>query len=741
MADGDVTTRLNFEVGPSGLDDLENRLERLAKLAEKIPASLAGGFGRGVPGGGGPSSSPGSSTNSRAGVAVGAGVGAGVGSRLGRGGGGGVGQLPMPNEGLVGRALGSLPLVGGIGVGTWLAMQQTYQAFENYQLARLQTAPFARPGGTGMGRRQGYLPEEALSFQRAVSAGAGFGINQGVMESTILPAMRGMGLEAGQLGAFLRPFAAGAGGTMTGQMDPAAVLREAIASGMATGFQKARLGEYLTGIAGIVTSQGRMFDTNVSETQQLAMRLHAAGGKWFAGPRGLQGVQALQQAGRGMLGPGGGMDPFRGIMLRRVGFGVGGQGYRESMLKLQRLVAKPTEFAKAVMDATRGMDQETRWIFLHQQLGGMLSPEQIDALLRGEQALGQEAMPAGVDLAEEEKAAMQFGGGAARHRRQIRVIRTRTGARAAPAVRRARVAGAEATGAMVEALAPAMGAIAETVGELAETTKKFSEIVQKEGLGKGIKFLTEEAAKAVGNMAKEAVEAIGNTIKELGKQTVEEFLEGKGPSRRAGSRAFEFYMPQDLGAAFSQQIATAGSPKEMFRRWKALDIMYTPMIELMAQSGREWQKGTGAPEGFEVLSPIGQTPEALEKMRAWVTRRRAEVQKEWVEAWKAGKQTRPGALTAYGLPMTKEVLEQRKKEQEEREKRHEEAERKYQEQKAERERKEREERKKKKAERQGQTASVGNVNIRVFGVTNQALWLRRRSDGVDIIPSQQVGMA
>lgn len=159
-------------------------------------------------------------------------------------------------------------------------------------------------------------------------------------------------------------------------------ITQAIAAGMTTGLEKARMPEFLDGVMSLTQRAASREAHDVSSTPfaRLLATLGRSGASGLQGARGARVASALEE---GFTSPGGGEEGMA-IGLSAMGFGRGGPGgnksYYEARKGLQMGTSGDPNFVKNMIDRVNqvyGGGEESN-LALEQMLGGSLSLSQIE---------------------------------------------------------------------------------------------------------------------------------------------------------------------------------------------------------------------------------------------------------------------------------------------------------------------------------------------------------------------------
>lgn len=495
MSDRVSRTKLELEIGTAGLKQAERSFKDLTRAARELQGVTAGaisGGAGGVAGGAG-------------GAAAGAAAGGGGGGGAGQTGAGGPGQqgtwskmkgrarggleatqgIGMPSETGVARMLAAAPIpLAGMLSGAIVSMFHNYRMFEANQMQRLQTAPFGTPVGAGFGAGWGYSPSDTLQMQAGLGKSMGRRAGAGLL-GEMMPFARAYGLSGEQMGGFFRPGVRGGGGVFGGEPS-GEILQDAVATGITIGFDRARIGEYLESVQNVMTEVGRTgVDVSNQGLQQLMMALERGDPNMFGGQRAVAGARGVMGLGRQMLGPGG-ADPFvTGAMLRQVGFGKG-KNYWESMMALQSLQQGPKgpqRLAAGIMRATDPMGPIGQKLYL-QRLMPQLSPHQIEAMYKmGAAGIEAEGIPEDVDVRDEGKAQMRYGGREAAYAAERQARRMGMGRKAREGVQTMETAFLDFEESLTDFIAPKVVKAIRTVERLLRALAGFDLTKTGSGLG------------------------------------------------------------------------------------------------------------------------------------------------------------------------------------------------------------------------------------------------------------------
>jgi hypothetical protein len=320
----------------------------------------------------------------------GGGFKAGLSSRLGIGGGGGGGAGGL--GGALGGALG-----GGAVAVTAMAAQalmsllrmplaaisSQYEAYQQYGQDLAKLAGYAGAGATkedadtlrkGAAAQLGFTPSEVIQTMAAVSRATGS--FKGTESALALSRLTGQSTQevAGTFGALRQAGNTGfeEGGSANKQ------IVKALALGVYTGLEKARMPEFLQGVTDLTTAGAAREAGDVSSTNY-ARLLATLGATKASGMQGARGAAVARSLEEGFQAPGGG-EEGQAMMLAAMGFG-GGASYYEAKRAQQRGTAGDPNFVKKSMQfvnrAYGGPGEEAN-LAIEAMLGGRLSLDQIE---------------------------------------------------------------------------------------------------------------------------------------------------------------------------------------------------------------------------------------------------------------------------------------------------------------------------------------------------------------------------
>lgn len=278
--------------------------------------------------------------------------------------------LSVAGKALTGNAGALLGRGVSRGVGAVLnfglsGFQQAYQAYVQYGQAqagmiglgnRAGMQQGARGAGRAKGARLGYSMIDTAMQAPAIARSTGFMGNVYKAQQFA----RATGMDVGEVGGYMgmiRQAGYGFGGRVRpGGVDTGSrgyqveksgnkVLEKVVAAGIYSGIERARLPEFMQGVASITgaagaRSAGRVDVGNIAAFQAM---LGKSGNAGFQGARGAAVAQQLMQA---TVTPGGG-EAGQAMMLQALGFGKpGGQAtYYEALKKQQQGMERPENVA------------------------------------------------------------------------------------------------------------------------------------------------------------------------------------------------------------------------------------------------------------------------------------------------------------------------------------------------------------------------------------------------------------
>lgn len=324
----------------------------------------------------------------------------------GRGGGGGGGDdgpdpKPKPRRGgragfLRSAASSALLGLGGLafsGIAGLLSMpfggiSDRYQAARSYGMNLSSLAGFAGGGipksrvdslRKGYGQNLGYSAQETIAAQLATSKATGNYVGGGSAlafgrllgeDPSAVASMFGVLRQGG-----VKEFG------MAGGKGRDEVIK-AIAAGMTTGLENARLPEFLDGVMSLTQRASSREGGDVSSTN-FSRLLAILGSTRVSGLQGARGVQVASALEEGFTSPGAGEEGMA-IGLSAMGFGRSGPGgnrsYYEAKRAMQQGTAGDPNFIKTMIDqvnAVYGGGEEAN-LAIEQMMGGRLSLSQIE---------------------------------------------------------------------------------------------------------------------------------------------------------------------------------------------------------------------------------------------------------------------------------------------------------------------------------------------------------------------------
>jgi hypothetical protein len=284
------------------------------------------------------------------------------------------GAAVVPQEGMIARALGGLPWVGGLLGGAASAATQFSSHSDAYSRALAQTAgvlgtsrgfntrmPGEERSAVGAYQRAGFSATEMLPMLRELAqAGWISGDNVLGVAPTAARLQAGLGVGAGQAGSLISAIG-------TARMDEPnpqesiAILTDAVDSGIRSGFSRSVIGQYMQQMASDIEGlrrQGIMIDPH----GMLAMQRFVANlGQGFAGAAGPQAAQGMRDALRGAPDRSG---AFSAFAMQAAGFGRG----RSAFQAARTLEESPWEVLPTILQQmnARGGSEESRAMAIRQ---------------------------------------------------------------------------------------------------------------------------------------------------------------------------------------------------------------------------------------------------------------------------------------------------------------------------------------------------------------------------------------
>jgi len=273
------------------------------------------------------------------------------------------------------------------------AIGEQYESYRNYAQQLSKLAGYAGGGASaadikslrlGAGKALGYSPEEVISAAAMTSRATGS--YKGTGSALALSRVLGQDVSetTGMLGQMRQAGYKDFTSTGAGYRD----LTKAMAAGVASGLEKARLPEFLSGVMDLTSkAAGRAAgDVSTAPFAQLLSTLARSGVSGLQGARGAAVASALEE---GFTSPGGG-EEGRALALHAMGFG-GGKSFYEAERALERGTAGDPQFIKQMIDTVNeaaGSGEEANRA-IKVMLGGRLTLDQIEAV--------QKAIKAGED--------------------------------------------------------------------------------------------------------------------------------------------------------------------------------------------------------------------------------------------------------------------------------------------------------------------------------------------------------
>lgn len=272
------------------------------------------------------------------------------------------------------------------------AIGAEYEAYRTHALSLKSLAGYGRGGATissvdalrkGPGQALGYMPDEVVAAMSmtARATGSTKGTDAALTFSRLLG--QDVGETTGMFGQLRQ-----AGATdFTRKGDGFQQMVKAVAAGITTGLDRARLPEFLTGVMDLTTRAAGRTGGDVSSVpfSNLLATLGSTGASGLQGARGVAVARALEE---GLTNPGGG-EEGRAIALSAMGFGRNGPGGGRSFYDATSALEQGTtegnpqfiremfEHVNATMGAGAGGSEEAN-LALQQMLGGRLTLKQIE---------------------------------------------------------------------------------------------------------------------------------------------------------------------------------------------------------------------------------------------------------------------------------------------------------------------------------------------------------------------------
>jgi hypothetical protein len=273
------------------------------------------------------------------------------------------------------------------------AIGEQYESYRNYAQQLSKLAGYAGGGASaadikslrlGAGQALGYSPEEVISAAAMTSRATGS--YKGTGSALALSRVLGQDVSetTGMLGQMRQAGYKDFTSTGAGYRD----LTKAMAAGVASGLEKARLPEFLSGVMDLTSkAAGRAAgDVSTAPFAQLLSTLARSGVSGLQGARGAAVASALEE---GFTSPGGG-EEGRALALHAMGFGRGKSFYAATQA-LERGTAGDPQFIKQMIDTVNesAVSGEEANLAIKEMLGGRLNTVQIEAV--------QKAIKAGED--------------------------------------------------------------------------------------------------------------------------------------------------------------------------------------------------------------------------------------------------------------------------------------------------------------------------------------------------------
>ncbi|NBU69848.1 MAG: hypothetical protein EBS53_00060 [Bacteroidetes bacterium] len=264
------------------------------------------------------------------------------------------------------------------------AIGEQYESYRNYAQQLSKLAGYAGGGASaadikslrlGAGQALGYSPEEVISAAAMTSRATGS--YKGTGSALALSRVLGQDVSetTGMLGQMRQAGYKDFTSTGAGYRD----LTKAMAAGVASGLEKARLPEFLSGVMDLTSkAAGRAAgDVSTAPFAQLLSTLARSGVSGLQGARGAAVASALEE---GFTSPGGG-EEGRALALHAMSFGRG-KSYYAAIQALERGTAGDPQFIKQMIDTvseSAGSGEEAN-LAIKEMLGGRLTTVQIEAV-------------------------------------------------------------------------------------------------------------------------------------------------------------------------------------------------------------------------------------------------------------------------------------------------------------------------------------------------------------------------
>ena len=219
----------------------------------------------------------------------------------------------------------------------------------------------------------GYTPDEVIAATASQARATGSGSTKSVTDNLSISRLltQSTGETAGMFGV-----QAQAGQGAAGQFNQ---IKRAIAAGMVTGLDKARLPEFLSGVSELTAAASGRAGGNVDSSNYAGL-LATLGRSKQSGLQGARGASVLKSLESGFTSPGGG-EEGQAMVMSAMGFGTGGgTSYYGAKKAMEQGSAGDSGFIKKVMDYTNKTygNKEEANLATQQMLGGSLTLDQIE---------------------------------------------------------------------------------------------------------------------------------------------------------------------------------------------------------------------------------------------------------------------------------------------------------------------------------------------------------------------------
>ena len=275
------------------------------------------------------------------------------------------------------------------------AIGEEYNAYRAHALDLKSLAGYAGGGATiggeygvdsfrkNVGQKLGYMPEEVVSAMAMTARATGSTKGTGAA----LTFSRLLGQDVGETTGMFGQLRQAGATDFTRKGDGFKQMVKAVAAGITTGLDRARLPEFLTGVMELTSRSAGRTGGDVSSVpfSNLLATLGSTGASGLQGARGVSVARALEE---GFTNPGGG-EEGRALALSAMGFGRNGPGGGRSFYDATKALEQGTtkanpqfiremfEHANAVWGAGAGGGEDAN-LHIQKMLGDRLTLTQIE---------------------------------------------------------------------------------------------------------------------------------------------------------------------------------------------------------------------------------------------------------------------------------------------------------------------------------------------------------------------------